>query len=200
MPAKKNSKERLSARQEAFAVHLSLGKSASDAYRLAGYEATGGALHVNASKLARQTKVKTKVHSLAARADEMRARAMESAMIVTAQSVSAMLSEAFDDAKRWKQTGAQVAAAMGLAKLHGLLVDRTEDVTRRATRDPNAPIEIDVEHWVTEQTALLSPSAAPEPSEQEPFEPPFEPRAAPYGDALPEPYGSAHDSETDISK
>ena len=43
-------------------------------------------------------------------------------------------------------------------ELCGLLVDRREDVTRRPTRDPDAPAEVAVEVWlreVDEQTELL---------------------------------------------
>jgi len=69
-----------------------------------------------------------------------------------------MLASVFENATKDKQHGAAATAAMGMAKLHGLLVDKTEDVTRRAARSPDAPIEIDVEHWLTEQTSLPSPA------------------------------------------
>ena len=42
------------------------------------------------------------------------------------------------------------ATPMGRAKLCGLLVDRREDVTRRPTRDPDAPAEVAVEVWLRE--------------------------------------------------
>ena len=48
------------------------------------------------------------------------------------------------------QAGAAVAASMGRAKLCGLLIDRREDVTRRPTRDPDAPAEVAVEVWLRE--------------------------------------------------
>jgi hypothetical protein len=48
------------------------------------------------------------------------------------------------------QAGAAAAASMGRAKLCGLLVDRREDVTRRPTRDPDAPAEVAVEVWLRE--------------------------------------------------
>jgi hypothetical protein len=69
-----------------------------------------------------------------------------------------MLADTYAAATADKQHGAAATAAMGIAKLHGLLVEKHEDVTRRATRDPAAPKEIDVDHWVTEQRAALSPA------------------------------------------
>jgi hypothetical protein len=46
--------------------------------------------------------------------------------------------------------GDHLAAKMGRAKLCGLLIDRREDVTRRPTRDPDAPAEVAVEVWLRE--------------------------------------------------
>ena len=51
----------------------------------------------------------------------------------------AELDEARSLALSLGQAGAAVAASMGRAKLCGLLIDRREDVTRRPTRDPDAP-------------------------------------------------------------
>jgi len=98
-----------------------------------------------------------RVDQVKAKAEQMRDRALVSTMIVTASTITDMLARTYDAATKDKQHGAAATAAMGLAKVHGLLVDKTEDVTRRAARSPDAPIEIDVEHWLTEQTALPSP-------------------------------------------
>lgn len=158
----------LSARQEAFAVHVATGMTHAEAYRAAGYEAQGDSVYEASSRLAKKSRVQSRVDQVRSRIDQARAKAVASTMIVTAQTVSEMLAEAFRDAKKWKQSGAQVAAAMGLAKVHGLLVDKTEDVTRRATRNPDAPIEIDVDHWVNEQVALLAPQTSVEPAASDP--------------------------------
>ena len=147
--------DRLTIRQEAFCAFVVRGESLIDAYKLAGFEATGNAASVNAGRLMRLAKVQAHIGSLKAQIREAQVRAQTATLIVTASTISRMLEEAYQDAKQSRQHGAQVAATMGLAKLHGLLVDKTEDVTRKATRDPDAPIEIDVEHWVTEQSALL---------------------------------------------
>ena len=177
----------LTARQEVFAQEVSLGASLGEAYRRAGYRAEGNRVYEKASVLAKASKVKARVAQL----QEAQARSRAATAVVTAQTITSMLAEAFEDAKRWKQTGAQVAAAMGLAKLHGLLVDKTEDVTRRATRNPDAPIEIDVDHWVNEQVALLAPAS-------DPPTPPVDPAPAGHGAPLPEPGLAVPGSPADV--
>ena len=69
---------------------------------------------------------------------------------ITAERLLAELEEARSLALSLGQAGAAVAASMGRAKLCGLLVDRREDVTRRPTRDPDAPAEVAVEVWLRE--------------------------------------------------
>jgi hypothetical protein len=133
-----------------------MGATMSEAYRLAGFTASGEAVHVNASRLAKNAKVVAKVRSILAKVEDARSKAMVSTMIVTASTVTDMLTAVFVNATKDKQHGAAATAAMGLAKVHGLLVDKTEDVTRRAARSPDAPIEIDVEHWLTDHGAPQS--------------------------------------------
>ena len=167
-------KDTLNPKQEAFAFHLARGLPMGEAYRLAGFRATGNHVFENASKLAKSTKVSTKVDQERAKLAEARMIALQSGMIVTAQSVGAMLAEVFRNATADKQHGAAATAAMGLAKLHGLLVERTEDVTRRATRDPAALREITVDDWMAAQQGqgLLPPSEpSPEPPTAQPLEP-----------------------------
>ena len=149
---------RLTIRQQAFTEYVLRGHSPTKAYGLAGFEARGNAASVNAARLMRLAKVQAHMRSQQAQIDEARQRAQAAVMIVTAQTVSNMLASVFENATKDKQHGAAATAAMGLAKVHGLLVDKTEDVTRRAARSPDAPIEIEVEHWLTEQQGLPSPS------------------------------------------
>ena len=49
---------------------------------------------------------------------------------VSVESISHQLQKAYDQAAHNSQASAMVQASLGLAKLHGLLVDRTEDVTQ----------------------------------------------------------------------
>jgi len=183
--------ERLSPRQEAFAHHVATGVSLSEAYRLAGFTASGEAVHVNASRLAKVAKVDARVRLIQAKVEDARQRALASTMIVTASMVSEMLATVFRNATLDKQHGAAATAAMGLAKVHGLLVDKTEDVTRRAARSPDAPIEIEVEHWLTEQQGL------PSPANGAPLEPAQRGVESDHG---PEPESPAESPETKASE
>ena len=56
---------------------------------------------------------------------------------VTVESISDQLSDAYEQAKDNGQPAAMVQAAMGLAKLHGLLVDKVEQTTRAADMPPD---------------------------------------------------------------
>ena len=141
----------LTPRQEVFAQRLAVGDSQGQAYREAGFAAQGDRVYELASRLAKQVKVRSRVDQLRLQLDRARA----STRVVTAHTVSVMLEEVAANATRDKQHGAAATAIMGLAKLHGLLVDKTEDVTRRAARSPNAPVEIEVEHWLTEQGVAI---------------------------------------------
>jgi hypothetical protein len=158
--------DRLSVRQEAFAINVASGQHPTEAYRNAGFTATGNAVAVNAGRLLKLAKVVLRVGSLKAKNEAARERAMATTAIVTAHTVTRMLTEVFEEAKRDKQHGAAATAAMGLAKLHGLLVDKTEDVTRRAARSPNAPVEIEVEHWLTEQGVQIEHQQPAQPLSQ----------------------------------
>ena len=84
-----------------------------------------------------------------ARVRELQA-AQAQASQITAERLLAELEEARSLALSLGQAGAAVAASMGRAKLCGLLVDRREDVTRRPTREPDAPAEVAVEVWLRE--------------------------------------------------
>ena len=145
---------KLTAKQEIFAQNLMKGMSQRDAYRLAGFSSAGkNAIDANASRLISADKFQ-------ARLDEMQQAKLISEK-VTAHSVTLMLAQVYEDARKYRQIGAAATAAMGIAKLHGLLVDRVEDITRRPTRDPDAPIEIEVEHWLTAQGLLPGPASEP---------------------------------------
>ena len=133
----------LNARQEAFARNIAEGRSQREAYQCAGYTpASDSVADVNASRLLRHAQVQSRVRELQA----VQAQASQ----ITAERLLAELEEARSLALSLGQAGAAVAASMGRAKLCGLLIDRREDVTRRPTRDPDAPAEVAVEVWLRE--------------------------------------------------
>ena len=133
----------LNARQEAFARNIAEGRSQREAYQCAGYTpASDSVADVNASRLLRHAQVQSRVRELQA----VQAQASQ----ITAERLLAELEEARSLALSLGQAGAAVAASMGRAKLCGLLIDRREDVTRRPTRDPDAPADVAVEVWLRE--------------------------------------------------
>ena len=58
-------------------------------------------------------------------------------MAVSKESVMAQLNDAYDMAKKIGQTAVMVQATMGIAKVHDLLVDRTEDVSKPSDMTPD---------------------------------------------------------------
>ena len=131
----------LNPRQEAFARSIAEGRCQREAYKRAGYTPTSDSVaDVNASRLLRHAQVQSRVRELQA--------AQAAASQITAERLLAELEEARSLALNLGQAGAAVAASMGRAKLCGLLIDRREDVTRRPTREPDAPAEVEVEVWL----------------------------------------------------
>ncbi|MDO9417019.1 terminase [Pararhizobium sp.] len=108
MPVLKN------ARHEKFAQALAKGKTADDAYKDAGFKANRG----NAATLKAN-------QSISKRVAEIQGRAAERAA-VSIQSLTDELEEARGIAIAEKQSSAAVAATLGKAKLHGLLVDKKQ--------------------------------------------------------------------------
>ncbi|MBD8556310.1 terminase [Rhizobium sp. CFBP 8762] len=108
MPVLKN------ARHEKFAQALAKGKTAEKAYVESGYKAN----RHNAAALAREQHISTRVQ-------EFQMKAAEKAG-VTLQSLTDELEEARAIAIAEKQSSAAVAATLGKAKLHGLLIDKKQ--------------------------------------------------------------------------
>lgn len=95
--------------------------NASEAYRRANPKSakwTPNALNVKASRVLSEAKVQLRLEELQA---EAAARHN-----VTVDSITEMLKEDREKAHAAGQIGAAVSASMGLAKLHGLIVDRAE--------------------------------------------------------------------------
>lgn len=101
-------------RHEAFAQALAKGKTADEAYALAGYKPDRG----NASRLTANDSVRTRVEELQGKV----AKKVE----VTVESLAAELEEARGLAKTEKQSSAMVSATLGKAKLFGLIIDKKQ--------------------------------------------------------------------------
>jgi len=101
-------------RHEKFAQELATGKSATEAYRLAGFKPN----QPNAARLISNDMVKARVTELQSKSAER--------VLVTLDSLTQELEEARAGAMACKQHAAAVTAAMGKAKLHGLLIEKQQ--------------------------------------------------------------------------
>ena len=101
-------------RHERFAQEVAKGKSATEAYVLAGYKAHDG----NASTLRGNQRLLDRVA-------EIQSRGAERAE-VTVQTILAELEAARLKADELKQPAVMVAASMGKAKVAGLIIDKAE--------------------------------------------------------------------------
>jgi len=79
---------------------------------------------------------------------------------VTIESLTEKLRAAYDVAEKNGQSASMVQASMGLAKLHGYLVDKVEQTTKAA--DNMTPDELDakLEQIRREHMAIMSPDEA----------------------------------------
>ena len=112
--------EKLTQKQEAFARAYVETGNASEAYRRA-YDAARmkpEAIHVNASKLLADTKVALRVDAL----QEKHAKRHD----ITVDRITEMLLEDRTLARSKDEPAAAVTAAMGIAKLHGLIIDKSK--------------------------------------------------------------------------
>ncbi|RWG82877.1 MAG: Terminase small subunit [Mesorhizobium sp.] len=146
------------ARHENFVQNIIEGMPASRAYILAGYQARGNAAEVNAARLLRNAQVASRIAELRAR----QARRLD----ITVESVTRMLIEDRAAALAAKQMGAAVAASMNLAKLHGLIVDKSEveSVVRKPMREPAQVRQMTLEEW---QRRFAPQPSNPQPEDSE---------------------------------
>ena len=119
------SRERLTPKQEKFAQkYVELG-SASAAYRSA-YDAENmnkNTIHQRAHDLMNNGKVTVRIGELLDAAQERHD--------ITVDGISAQLQQDRKYALMFGQASAAVSASMGLARLHGLIIEKKEDVTPR---------------------------------------------------------------------
>lgn len=127
------------ARHEKFVQALAKGRTAEKAYVEAGYKAN----RHNAAALAREEHISTRLQELQERAAEK--------VGVTIQSLTDELEEARGIAIAEKQSSAAVAATLGKAKLHGLLIEK-----KQHTGANGGPIQtVDLTNASEEQLAAL---------------------------------------------
>ncbi len=105
-------------KHERFAQLLAKGENATNAYKQSGYSAQGNSAEAAASRLLSDVKVQARIGELLERA----AIKVE----ITAADIVRMLNEDRALAKEVKQPGAAIAASLGIAKVLGLIVDRSE--------------------------------------------------------------------------
>ena len=121
-------------RHEAFAQALAKGKSADEAYALAGFKPNRG----NATRLKANESIRARVAEL----QERGAKRVE----VTVESLSAELDEARTKALESGQISAAVSATMGKAKLHGKLVERKHHTGSIGTYDLSKVTDEQLDH------------------------------------------------------
>jgi phage terminase small subunit len=121
-------------RHEQFAQALAKGKSATEAYALAGYKAH----QPSASRLLSNAMV-------AARVEELQGRVAKK-VDVTLESLAAELDEARSLAQAEKQPGAMVQATMGKAKLFGKIVDKHKHSGAVGTYDLSRMTDEQLDH------------------------------------------------------
>lgn len=114
-------------RHERFAQELAKGKTATEAYALAGYKPDDG----NAARLTGNDRVQERLAELQGKAAER--------ALVTIETITAELDEDRELARKLGMPAAAVTAVMGKAKLHGLLVDRSENVNVNHVISPELP-------------------------------------------------------------
>ncbi|WP_027230701.1 hypothetical protein [Phyllobacterium sp. UNC302MFCol5.2] len=138
-------------RWEAFAQDVVRGGPASRAYSNV-YRATGNAAEVNAAKLLRNAQVVQRVAELQI---EVQARTM-----VTVEGLTHDLFEIKRQAMADGKYAAATAALALIAKIHGLLIDRAEQVVmHRPAPLPTQLLELSEEEWRA-QFASISQSKA----------------------------------------
>ena len=141
----------LSVKQEMFILFILKGEAGSKAYRLAGYKAgNDDVAEVNASKLLSS-------HKVATRLNELR-QVVQIRHVVTTDSLTTKLFTILAGAEKDGKWAAAASAVQLIAKLHGLLIDRSEvEVTHRPAPLPTKLLELSEEEW-REQFAIKGPA------------------------------------------
>jgi len=147
------SEVKLSVRQELFILFILKGEAQARAYTLAGYKAANENVALaNASQLLRNHKVETRLAELR--------HAVMVRTVVTLESLTEDLLRIRAGAEKdgkWSAAGQAVGL---LAKMHGLLIERSEvSVTHRPAPLPTKLLELSEDEW-REQFTLKGPANA----------------------------------------
>lgn len=140
---------KLTEQQERFCRLIVEGKSQREAYLGAGYNPSNdNATDAAASRLLSAVKVQARIAELRAPVTKR--------MQITLESITEMLREDRELARQNNQASAAVAAAMGIAKLHGFAPDKVEIEDKTVYTVSNRP-KTDQE-WATEFTPAQRPN------------------------------------------
>ncbi len=137
-------------KQERFVQEYTIDSNATQAAIRAGYSAKSA--YVQGPRLLENVGVAAAIRAAQA---EHRERTK-----VTVESLTEKLRAAYDVAEQNGQSASMVQASMGLAKLHGYLVDRVEQTTKAADNMTPDEVKAEIEQMRREHMALMSPDEA----------------------------------------
>jgi len=126
-----------------------LNESQAASYRAVGFKSRGLATHTNASRLLRTDRMRQRIAELQEQAAKRHER--------TIDTIGRQLDEAHEMALRLGQPGAAVAASMALARLYGLIANRSESRAAsgfEACKTPADVIDMMIEEAGTIEAAL----------------------------------------------
>ena len=134
---------KLSSKQELFAQAVAAGTSSVPAYMTA-YKVSERQAKSNASRLLKHPSVMKRIGDLQAQ------HAKDNS--VTIATITVMLRDAYNLSMETKQASSASQAAMGLAKLHGLIVDKSQvdTLVRKPAATPDAPDFMTEEDWIAQ--------------------------------------------------
>lgn len=150
------------AKHEMVLMHVLNGLPGSHAYAMVyGQDRGKATCEVNASKILGSAKVKAR------RAELLAARA--AAQPISVEFLTRELVAIAGESRALGQGSAATQAMMGVAKLHGLLVDKVQaDVlVRKPSSSPESPDDLSAEEWLNQYaSAKLIEQKAPDEEEQ----------------------------------
>ncbi len=136
-------------KQRRFAEEYLLDSNATQAAIRAGYSAKTA--YSQGQRLLSHVEVRRAIQDMQAEHRERTA--------VTVESLTEQLLTAYDLAEKNGQSASMVQAAMGIAKLHGMLVDKVEQTTKAVDNMTPAELEAELARVQAELDAIENPPA-----------------------------------------